>query len=132
DRRVGTARGLDLGDRRRDRRRTRPGGRRTPDRARLLAVDLPAPGPAPDSSPGRWIFLLQVPCAILAGIPILAVARHEAATGVIESELRQTGRPHVLANIALAMISAAIAAALFLLVLLLIEGWSLTPIGAAI
>ncbi len=78
------------------------------------------------------IFLLQVPVAILAGIPILAVARHEAATGVIESELRQTGRPHVLANIALAMISAAIAAALFLLVLLLIEGWRLTPIGAAI
>jgi len=78
------------------------------------------------------IFLLQVPVAILAGIPILAVARHEAATGVIESELRKTGRPHVLANIALAMISAAIAAALFLLVLLLIEGWRLTPIGAAI
>ena len=51
---------------------------------------------------------------------------------MIESELRQTGRPHVLANIALAMISAAIAAALFLLVLLLIEGWRLTPIGAAI
>jgi MFS family permease len=78
------------------------------------------------------IFLLQVPVALLAGIPILAVARHEAATGVIASELRQTGRPHVLANIALAMISAAIAAALFLLVLLLIEGWRLTPIGAAI
>jgi hypothetical protein len=38
----------------------------------------------------------------------------------------------VRANIALAMISAAIAAALFLLVLLLIEGWRLTPIGAAI
>src|SRR5262249_56522881 len=75
---------------------------------------------------------LQVPIALLAGIPILAVARHEAATGVIESELRQTGRPHVLANVALAMISAAIAAALFLLVLLLIEGWRLTPIGAAI
>jgi MFS family permease len=78
------------------------------------------------------IFLLQVPVAILAGIPILSVARHEAATGVIESELRQTGRPHMLANIALAMISAAIAAALFLLVLLLIEGWRLTPIGAAL
>jgi MFS family permease len=78
------------------------------------------------------IFLLQVPVALMAGIPILAVARHEAATGVIESELRQTGRPHLLANLALAMVSAAIAAALFLLVLLLIEGWRLTPIGAAI
>jgi MFS family permease len=78
------------------------------------------------------IFLLQVPVALLAAVPILAVARHEAATGIIEPELRQTGRPHLLANLALAMVSAAIAAALFLLVLLLIEGWRLTPIGAAI
>jgi predicted MFS family arabinose efflux permease len=78
------------------------------------------------------IFLVQVPVAIAAAVPILAVARHEAATGIIEGELRRTGRPHVLANVALAMISAAIAAALFLLVLLLIEGWRLTPIGAAI
>lgn len=78
------------------------------------------------------IFLVQVPAAIAAGVPILAVARHEAATGVIPSELRVTGRPHLSANLALAMISASIAAALFLLVLLLIEGWLLTPIGAAI
>ena len=73
------------------------------------------------------IFLLQVPVALVAAVPILAVARHEAATGVIEPELRRTGRPHLLANLALAMVSAAIAAALFLLVLLLIEGWRLTP-----
>jgi MFS family permease len=78
------------------------------------------------------IFLLQVPLALAAAVPILAVARHEAATGIIEPELRRTGRPHLWANVALAMISAAIAAALFLLVLLLIEGWRLTPIGAAI
>ena len=78
------------------------------------------------------IFLIQAPIALLAGIPILAVARHEAATGVISTELRRTGRPHLLANVALAMVSAAIAAALFLLVLLLIEGWRLSPIGAAI
>ncbi len=78
------------------------------------------------------IFLIQVPVAIAAAVPILAVARHEAATGIISTELRQTGRPHLLANLALAMTSAAIAAALFLLVLLLIEGWRLTPIGAAI
>jgi MFS family permease len=77
------------------------------------------------------IFLLQVPVAILAALPILAVARHEAATG-IQSELRSPGRPHLLANVALALVSAAIAAALFLLVLLLIEGWRLSPIGAAI
>jgi MFS family permease len=77
------------------------------------------------------IFLIQAPVAIAAGLPILAVARDEAATS-IASELRATGRPHLLANVALALISAAIAAALFLLVLLLIEGWRLSPIGAAI
>ncbi|MGE5407940.1 MAG: MFS transporter [Syntrophothermus sp.] len=78
------------------------------------------------------IFLVQVPVALAAAIPILAVARHEMATGAIEPELRRTGSPHLLANLALAMVSAAIAAALFLLVLLLIEGWRLSPIGAAI
>ncbi len=78
------------------------------------------------------IFLLQVPVAVVAGAPILAVARHEAETGILAAELRSTGRPHLLANLALAMVSAAIAGALFLLVLLLIEGWRMTPIGAAI
>ncbi|HEY6731377.1 MAG TPA: MFS transporter [Solirubrobacterales bacterium] len=78
------------------------------------------------------IFLIQVPVALAAAVPILAVAKHEAATGIIEPELRQTGRPHLWANLALAMVSAAIAAALFLLVLLLIEGWRLTPIEAAL
>lgn len=78
------------------------------------------------------IFLFQAPVALAAAVPILAVARHEAATGVVAAELRRTGRPHLLANLALAMVSAAIAAALFLLVLLLIEGWRLSPIGAAI
>ncbi len=78
------------------------------------------------------IFLVQAPLAILAGVPLLAVARHEASTSIVAAELRRTGRPHLLANLALALVSAAIAAALFLLVLLLIEGWRLSPIGAAI
>jgi predicted MFS family arabinose efflux permease len=78
------------------------------------------------------IFLIQVPISLAAAVPILAVARHEAATGVIEPELRETGRPHLWANLALGMVSASIAAALFLLVLLLIEGWRLTPIEAAL
>jgi MFS family permease len=77
------------------------------------------------------IFVIQVPLALAAAVPILSVARHEAATGVIEPELRRTGRPHLPANLALAMVQAAIAAALFLLVLLLIEGWRLSPIAAA-
>jgi MFS family permease len=78
------------------------------------------------------IFLVQAPLAIAAGVPLLAVARHEASTGIVAAELRRTGRPHLLANLALTLVSAAIAAALFLLVLLLIEGWRLSPIGAAI
>jgi MFS family permease len=78
------------------------------------------------------IFLLQAPLAIVAAAPILSVARHEASSADLGSELRATGRPHLLANLALAMVSAAIAAALFLLVLLLIEGWRLSPIDAAI
>ena len=78
------------------------------------------------------IFIVQVPVALAAAVPILAVAKHEAATGIIEPELRETGRPHLWANLALAMVSASIAAALFLLVLLLIEGWRLSPIEAAL
>jgi len=77
------------------------------------------------------IFLLQVPVALAAAVPILSVARDEAATGIVSAERRRTGRPHLAANVALAMVSAAIAAALFLLVLLLIEGWRLSPIEAA-
>jgi predicted MFS family arabinose efflux permease len=78
------------------------------------------------------IFFIQVPVALAAAVPILSVAKHEAATGIIETEVRRTGRPHLWANLALAMVSAAIAAALFLLVLLLIEGWRLSPIEAAL
>jgi MFS family permease len=78
------------------------------------------------------IFLLQAPAALAAALPILAVARHEVASRAVAAELRRPGRPHLSANLALAMVSAAIAAALFLLVLLLIEGWRLTPIAAAL
>jgi hypothetical protein len=43
----------------------------------------------------------------------------------------RAGRPHLAANLALCLVSAALAAALFLLVLLLIEGWRHSPIAAA-
>src|ERR1700742_2466154 len=78
------------------------------------------------------VFLVQVPIALAAAVPILAVARDEASTQILATETRRAGRPHLWANLALALISASIAAALFLLVLLLIEGWRLTPIGAAL
>ena len=78
------------------------------------------------------IFLVQAPLAIAAGG---AAARRRPARGLDRDRLRRAA-PHrptaPLANLALALVSAAIAAALFLLVLLLIEGWRLSPIGAAI
>jgi len=41
-------------------------------------------------------------------------------------------RPHLLANLALALLSAALTAALFLLVLLIVDGWSRSPAVAAV
>ncbi|HEY6145982.1 MAG TPA: MFS transporter, partial [Solirubrobacterales bacterium] len=38
------------------------------------------------------IFLIQVPVALIAAVPILSVAKHEAATGIIDTEVRRTGR----------------------------------------
>ncbi len=78
------------------------------------------------------IFVCQVPLALIAGAPLLAVARDEGEPGTVEREVARAGHPHIAANLALALISAAIAAALFLVVLLLIEGWRLTPIVAAV
>jgi MFS family permease len=78
------------------------------------------------------IFLVQVPLAIAIAIPVLAVARLESTDVRRRDELRETGRPHLAANLALGLVSAALAAALFLIVLLLIEGWRHSPIVAAL
>jgi MFS family permease len=71
------------------------------------------------------IFVVQVPFAVLAvpaallvpAAPVLAPDRH---------------RPEVRANLTLALLSAALTAALFLLVLLLVEGWHRSPATAAL
>src|SRR6476659_319922 len=65
------------------------------------------------------IFLVQV--AIVVAIPVLALARLESTDGLRRDELRDMGRPHLAPNLALGLVSAALAAALFLIVLLLIE-----------
>jgi MFS family permease len=77
------------------------------------------------------IFLVQVPVAIFCGAVLAGPARMERARDRLGAVLEPAGRPHLAANAALALVSAALAAALFLIVLLLIEGWRLTPIGAA-
>ena len=64
-------------------------------------------------------------------MPLLGPARAERSRDRVEAELRSAGRPHLAANAALGLVSAALAAALFLIVLLLIEGWRLSPIAAA-
>src|SRR5204863_8703151 len=73
----------------------------------------------------RSIFVVQLPVVLLALLAALAlrgrvVRRHGD---------RETSpdRPHVLANLALALLSAALTAALFLLVLLLVAGWRRSP-----
>jgi MFS family permease len=71
----------------------------------------------------EWIFAVQVPLALapLVGLP-LVVARPAAVER----------RPDVPANAALLLLSGALAAALFLLVLLLVNGWRLDPLQAGV
>jgi hypothetical protein len=75
------------------------------------------------------IFAVQVPAACLLAIPLVGPAAGER---IRRGPALAAGRPHLAANAALGLISAALAAALFLVVLLLIEGWRLTPIAAAL
>ena len=72
------------------------------------------------------IFIVQVPCAALAAPAALAV---RAATPYV---LPDRHRPALRPNLALALLSAALTAALFLLVLLLVEGWQRSPAAAAL
>jgi MFS family permease len=73
----------------------------------------------------RAIFLVQVPIAVLA-VPAALTVRATSA------QPSQRHRPAVMPNIALALLSAALTAALFLLVLLLVDGWRRSPAVAAL
>jgi MFS family permease len=74
------------------------------------------------------IFFVQLPVALAVSLVIWRATADAPAPS--RPSLRGE-RPHLAANAALALISAALAAALFLVVLLLIEGWRLSPIAAA-
>ena len=68
------------------------------------------------------IFLVQVPIALVL---LLAVRGIEARPLPAPA-----GRPHVTANLALLLVSGGLVAALFLIVLLLVDGWGMSPAAA--
>ena len=75
----------------------------------------------------RAIFLVQAPVAALA-LPVALTARARAAPR------RGTSSPTRIAlsaNVALALVFAALAGALFLVVVLLVDVWGMSPLGAA-
>jgi hypothetical protein len=68
---------------------------------------------------------------VLLALPAALALRGRVAPRQANMEA-SPDRPHVLANLALALLSAALTAALFLLVLLLVDGWNRSPAVAAI
>jgi MFS family permease len=91
----------------------------------------------------RAIFVVQVPLAAIAALAALtgrAAAEEVAAagpTGTFVAEPAPADPAHVsrpispLRAVALALLSAALTAVLFLLVLLLVAGWAISPLAAA-
>ncbi len=70
------------------------------------------------------IFLAQVPLALIL---LLALRRVEA-----RSVATPAGRPSIAANAALLFVAGGLVAALFLVVLLLVDGWGMSPAAAGI
>ncbi len=78
----------------------------------------------------RAIFVVQIPVVLLA-LPT-AIALRGRVVRRPANQAMTADRPYVLANLALALLSAALTAALFLLVLLLVDGWRRSPAVAAV
>jgi MFS family permease len=74
----------------------------------------------------RSIFFVQVPLALVALVPLVALRVSVRPSRV------SAGRPHLSANAALLLLSGGLVAALFLLVLLLVSGWRLSPATAGL
>ena len=70
------------------------------------------------------IFLVQIPVALVLLAALRGIATRSLPT--------PAGRPHVTANLALLLVSGGLVAALFLLVLLLVDGWGMSPAAAGI
>lgn len=70
------------------------------------------------------IFLVQAPLALLTLVAVRPLRRRPLAG--------PPGRPDLAANLALLFVSGALTAALFLLVLLLVDGWRVPPAAAGV
>jgi hypothetical protein len=70
------------------------------------------------------IFLAQVPVAVFLLLALRGVAAQRVAT--------PAGRPSVAANTALLFVAGGLVAALFLVVLLLVDGWGMSPAAAGL
>lgn len=97
----------------------------------IAAVAGAAVGPAlggalTDLFEWRAIFLVQAPVVLVAG----ALAGRSPSFGPVEPI--DAGRPRGAPAMAFALLAAALTGVLFLLVLLLISGWALSPLEAAL
>jgi MFS family permease len=70
------------------------------------------------------IFLAQVPVALVLLLALRGIEARPLA--------EPAGRPHVTANLALLLVSGGLVAALFLIVLLLVDGWGMSPAAAGL
>ncbi len=78
----------------------------------------------------RAIFVVQVPLAVVGALAALRDTPEPAVTPVVE-ELEEPRGARIADALALALVSAALTAVLFGLVLLLIAGWAVEPLAAA-
>jgi len=79
----------------------------------------------------RAIFLVQAPIAAAAAIAAWRMARNDRITGQKAPPTIEPAAFDARAATALALVSAALVGVLFLLVLLLVTGWSTSPLAAA-
>jgi MFS family permease len=93
------------------------------------AVGPMAGGLLTDAFSWRSIFIVQVPIAVLA-VPAALARRRGSARGLADDTRKR--RVRIRPNVALALLSAALSAALFLFVLLLVDGWRRSPATAAV
>jgi MFS family permease len=111
-----------------------PVAARSPERGTRLWIGAAAVGSAVGPAIGgvltqalswRAVFAVQVPIAAAVLVPVISSWRVKVVPRPSTSPLR------VAPNLALALVSAALTAALFLLVLMLVDGWGMDPIAAA-